>query len=311
MNDRPVYLGVDVSKASLDAASEPHGAFSVPNTPQGIRTLFRRVQKLGVPVILCCEPTGGYERLLLCMAWAAGVPVTMANAKRVRDYARSEGLFAKTDRIDAATIAAFATQKRLLPLEAPPAWRTELQALVNRREALLDLRTQEANRLDPAPPKAVQQSIRRMQKALDRELERIQSQIDRLIEAHPQVRQLVQRLQQVKSIGPVTAITLLACLPELGALTDKQITALAGLAPYNDDSGTHKGIRRIQYGRPQARRVLYMAALTAQAHNPILRAFYRNLKNKGKPSKVALTAVMRKLLILANRIAADPDFIPA
>jgi len=306
-----VYIGIDVAKATLELSPFGKGKTSIENTRASIASLLRRVQKANTPVMLCCEATGGYEKLLIRMALEQDIPMALLNAKAVRDFAKSKGILAKTDRIDALVIKGFAEQNTPIRLESPPQWRDELKALVTRRETLISMREAERNRLDPKPEKVIVKSIGRMEKQLDKEVKCMEEAVSELITSHPALKAIMQRLQQVKSIGPNTAQTLIAVLPELGKVTDKQIVALAGLAPYNDDSGAHRGIRRIQGGRVQARRVLYMAALVASVHNPILRAFYWRLKERGKPSKVALTAVMRKLVILANRIASDPDFIPA
>lgn len=311
MSDEPVYIGIDVSKEALELSAFDRGASSVTNRSAGIRSLFRRIEKLATPVVLCCEATGGYERLLMGEALKREIPAVLLNPKRVRDFARSKGILAKTDRIDAAVIAEFARQYQVKPAPAPPAWQPELQQLISRRESLLELRTMERNRLDPAPEASVTKSIRRTLGFLDKEIKRIEAQIEALINRHHELQDSLLRLQAVPSIGSITAQTLLASMPELGTLSDKQVTSLAGLAPFNADSGTMRGYRRIKGGRTQARRVLYMAAVSAIQHNPILKEFYARLKTNGKPSKVALTAVMRKILILSNRIMADPDFVPA
>jgi len=306
-----VYIGIDVAKATLELSPFGKGKTSIENTRAGIASLLRRAQKADTPVMLCCEATGGYEKLLIRMALEQDVPIALLNAKAVRDFAKSKGILAKTDRIDALVIKGFAQQNSPRLIESPTQWQEELKALVSRREALILMREAERNRLDPIPEKSVVKSIRRLQKHLDKEVKSIEEAVEELIANHPALKKIMKRLQQVKSIGPKTAQTLIAVLPELGKATDKQIVALAGLAPYTNESGTYRGLRRIQGGRAQARRVLYMAALVAIVHNPILKEFYWRLKERGKPSKVALTAVMRKLVVLANRIMSDPDFIPA
>lgn len=308
MINEVVYLGIDVAKAELVISPLSGVKPSVANTTRSIRPFLRSIQALGQPVVLCCEASGGYEKRLIELALEMEVPVALLNPKRVRDFARSEGLLAKTDQIDARTIAQFAAEKKPSALERPPEWLKELQDLVVRRENLKVMRTSESNRLDPEPSKAVVRSIRRVLKMIDTEIARISRQIEDLVESHDFLSEASKKLQQVKAIGPVTAQTLLASVPELGRLSDKKITGLVGLAPYCDDSGTRKGRRYIQGGRALARNSLYMAALVASRRNPILSEFYNRLKMNGKPSKLALTAVMRKILVLANRIMADPDF---
>jgi len=311
MSDQVVHIGIDVAKADLEIS--PFGKLnkSVTNTHSGIRTLLRRVQEIKVPVMLCCEATGGYEKLLITMAMETGVPVALVNPKRVRDFARSKGILAKTDKIDAAVIADFAMQNHPSPLSKSPIWLAELQALVGRRVALITMRNSETNRLDPDPGKMVKSSVARIVKVMNKEVENIEKQIKELVETNTPLREASRKLQRVQAIGQVTAHTLLASVPELGSLNDKEITALVGLAPFNQDSGLMRGQRKIKGGRPQARKALYMAAVVAAHHNPVLKAFYQRLKLNGKPSKIALTAVMRKLLILANRIMSDPEFVPS
>lgn len=306
-----VYIGIDVAKASLELSPFGRGKTSIENNRSSIAAFLRRVQRAQKPVMLCCEATGGYERLLIQMALDKEIPIALLNAKAVRDYAKSKGILAKTDQIDARVIQGFAEQNQPSRLEPTPQWQQELKALVDRRERLLLMENAEANRLDPMPNKLIVQSVRRMQKSLAKEIGAIEKAIEALIQSSAELQHSVKRLKQVKSIGDNTAQTLLAHMPELGKLSDKQVVALAGLAPYNQDSGAFKGARRIQGGRAEVRRVLYMAALVAIRYNPILTAFYNQLKERGKASKVALTAVMRKLIILANRIMSDPDFIPA
>ena len=274
-------------------------------------SLLRRIKKVTAPIMLCCEATGGYEKLLISMALEAEVPVALLHAKAVRDFAKSKGILAKTDRIDALVIRSFAEQNQPKAIEPSPQWQADLKGLVDRREKLLLMKNAEGNRLDPLPHKEVVKSITRMQKQLNKEIQVIEASIEQLIQSAPELLESVRRLKQVKSIGDNTAQTLLAHMPELGQLGDKQVVALAGLAPYNQDSGAFRGVRRIQGGRAEVRRVLYMAALVAIRYNPILTSFYNRLKERGKPSKVAITAVMRKLIILANRIMKDPTYIPA
>jgi len=305
------YIGVDVAKATLEVARFDRGAKSVSNAPAGIRALLQRVERLDRPVVLCCEATGGYEQELVAGALRAGVPVAVLNPKQVRDYARARGILAKTDAIDVEVITCFARHHRPAPVCAPNPEVQALKALLQRRDSLTENIGREGNRLDPAPHPAAARSIRRHVKWLERELARIEQDIEELVDSSPKLRESTQRLQQIQAIGPIAAQTLIAWLPELGQLSDKRIAALAGLAPFNQDSGTMRGRRRIQRGRPTVRKVLYMAALSAIRHNPILREFYHRLRLKGKPAKVAIVALMRKLLTLANRVIGDPNFAPA
>lgn len=311
MADQIVYIGIDVAKHTLEIAPFDKGGNSISNTPKDIRALFRRISRLSLPAVLCCEATGGYEKTLVSLALAADHPVAILNPKQVRDYARSKGILAKTDRIDAQVIADFAAQNRPQPMEAPSPSQAALRSLVTRRSSLVDMRKDELNRLDPEPDPETKKSIKRHLRWIDKEIAAIESKIRTLINEHPDLKAASKRLQQVKGIGPNTTQVLLANVPELGRLEDRKVVALVGLAPFNNDSGNWKGRRSIRGGRSQVRKVLYMAAVTALTHNPILKAFYKRLIAKGKPPKVAIVAVMRKLLTLANRIIADPEFIPA
>lgn len=311
MNDEYVYVGIDVAKETLEV-SEVKGCTAVANTPKGIRALFKKVQDSCQKPMLCCEPTGGYEKKLITMALELDIPIAMVNAKRVRDFAKSKGILAKTDAIDAKLIAQFACQNNPQPITTPDVSRKKLQELMMRRDGLIDHQRREKNRLDPEPDNpAIKKSIIRMLKQFQKEIGRIQESMDELLEENLELKTLSERLQAVKAIGPVTALSVLSMVPELGAVTSKQVTSLVGLAPFNQDSGMYRGQRFIKGGRKEARKALYMAALVGIRYNPIFKELYDRLKNKGKPSKVALTAVMRKILILMNRIAADPDFVPA
>lgn len=309
MNDGESHIGVDVSKGRLDIDAPVLGAFSVPNNRAGIRRLLGRLGVLKSP-LLCCEATGGYERLLVERAMAAGVPIAVVNAAWVRFFARSNGTLAKTDAIDARALRRFGEQNRPRPLAPLPEWAGPLRQLLDRRSDLVDLRSGEACRERLASGAAL-----RLLKAHLRFIDRQIRSIDRALEAlalhHPALGERSARLRRVNSIGPVSALTLLGFLPELGRITDNQAAALAGLAPYNNDSGTSAGPRAIRGGRVRVRKTLYMAAVCATRSNPILREFYARLVEHGKPAKVALTAVMRKLVVLANRILANPEFNPS
>lgn len=310
MKSEPVYVGIDIAKHSLAIDSWDGKASEIPNTPKGIRSLMLRLQHLENPIV-CCEATGGYECLLIRKLIAAGISVALTNPRQVRDFARSKGILAKTDRIDAQLLSEFGRQIQPRCFQPLPEYVENLRELLTRRSQLVELLKQETLRLDPEPSKAIQQSIRRHQQFLQKHIEQIEKQIQLLMDSEPRLQQQAQRYTQVSGIGLQTALCLTAFVPELGQISDKQAAALVGLAPFNVDSGKLRGKRRIRGGRARIRQVLYMAAVSARKHNPILRDFYNRLIQNGKPAKVALTAVMRKLLILANRIASDPSFIPA
>lgn len=310
MNDGYVYVGIDVAKRELEIDSFDQQLSSVPNTTKGIQQLISSLE-CREKVAVCCEATGGYEQLLIEELLLAGIPIARVNARRVRDFARSKGISAKTDKIDARVITAFAEQNQPKRIEPSPAWRNRLRDILKRRDELVAMRTQEIHRLDPKPSKEIQKSIRSLIRSLNNQIERMNATIKEIIQEEEELKVTIKRLTQVNSIGPVSALQLVANVPELGQVTDKEVAALVGVAPFNRDSGTMKGNRCISGGRANVRRALYMAAVCASTHNPILREFYQRLITRGKPPKVALVAVMRKLVVLANRIAADPTFQPA
>lgn len=302
----PLYIGVDVAKLSL-AIHFPDQVWSTANTAKGLAVLITRLKQLGATQVIC-EATGGYERSLVLALHDAGLPVSMINPRQVRDFARACGRLAKTDAIDASLLSRYGAAIRPAPDPAPATGSTELAELVRARQEVVALITDEINRREHTHLP----SLLKLSRARHKQLEKQLATLDALIAAHiasdPLLSAKTQRLQQVSGVGRVSAFTLLALLPELGSLRDAQASALAGVAPLNRDSGQFRGQRHIHGGRAAVRRVLYMAALTATAHNPILKDFYQRLRQNGKHAKVALTAVMRKLVILLNRMLKNPNF---
>jgi transposase len=311
MNEYEIYIGVDVAKQTLELSHFDHKTRSIPNTKAGIQRLIKRVKALGKSVMVCCEATGGYEKLLASELFDAGVPIAVANAKRVRDFGKSKGLLAKTDPIDAELLAHFASVLHPRVQQPTPSWQPELQALMTRREELLRMLKQEKSRLDPLPRASIAKLIRRHIKQMELQLKLVDRQMKELCGDSADLKTAVERITEVKGLGEVSAFALLGFVPELGSVTDKEASALVGVAPFNRDSGKFRGRRHITGGRPRVRRILYMAAVSARTSNPILRDFYNHLIDQGKPAKVALVAVMRKLVCLANQIIADPEFQPA
>jgi transposase len=308
MNTPPVaYVGIDISKDRLDV-SAPGGRSSHGNDAPGIAALLRALAKLGRPVHVVCEPSGGYERGLLAALWAAGVRLTLVNAARVRSFARARGLLAKTDEIDADVLRDFGERLQPPPLQPPEPLRLRIGELVQRREQLVAMLGAERQRLAQSSDPKLQKLGRKLIAEIERQIDELEKLISEAIDGDDSLRRQKERMLQVKGIGPVVASTLLAALPELGALNRKQVAALAGLAPFNRDSGQHRGRRTIRGGRLQVRRVLYMAATVAARFNPVLRDFYQRLLAAGKPKKLALTAVMRKLVTLLNHMLKNPDF---
>ena len=307
MQTCPLFLGVDVAKLTL-AIQFPDQLWSTPNTALGHAAFLAKLPALG-PVHIVCEATGGYERALVLALHQAGVAVSVINPRQVRDFARACGRLAKTDAIDAAVLRDYG-QKLRPPAAVPPAAASaELAELVRARQELVALITDEINRREHARLPALVKLSHARQKQGEKQLAQLDALIDAQLAADPALAAKSQRLQQVRGVGRVSAFTLLALLPELGTLRDAQASALAGVAPLNRDSGQFRGQRRIHGGRAAVRRVLYMAALAATVHNPILKAFYQRLRHHGKPAKVALTAVMRKLVVLLNRLLKNPDFV--
>lgn len=299
-----VFVGVDVCQARLDAGVFPSGECrSEANTPGGRTALVRWLRRQG-PERIVCEATGGLESALVARLRGAGLPVAVVNPRGTRHFARALGQRAKTDRIDALLLARFAALRPpLRPAPSPQAER--LRELVTRREQLSRDLVSERNRASRPADRCVQASRRRMARHLEQEIRRLQQEIARQIAAHPELRRRAELLASVPGVGAITSAALLAHLPELGQLNRRQLAALAGLAPFNHDSGQHQGARFTGGGRAPARRALYMAAVVAAFRNPRLSPFYQRLLRRGKPPKLALVAVMRKLLATLNALLAS------
>lgn len=297
-----VCVGIDVSKELLEIAVAPSGEhWTSGQTPGALDLLVTRLQAVQ-PTLIVIEATGGYERALVAACAAATLPVAVVNPRQVRAFAVALGHAAKTDAIDAAVLALFGL--RVQPVRRPIA-DTETQALaalVARRRQLLEMLTAERQRLAQAGTTAVRRSVRQHVRWLERRVSDVDDDIGGAIERSAIWRVHEDLLRSVPGIGPVVAWTLLAELPELGQLDRRAIAALVGVAPFNHDSGQWRGRRMITGGRASVRAVLYMAALAATRHNITLRAYYQRLRSAGKPAKVALVAVMRKLLTIINAI---------
>jgi len=297
-----VWIGIDVAKATLDLHLLPTGqAHTLPNTTAGHEQL-RKLLPGPANCLIVLEATGGYEREVVADLADAGFRVAVINPKRARDFAKALGLVAKTDRIDARVLARFAEMVQPAPVEKTPEKQAEIQQLVARRRQLIDLRTQESNRADVAHAKAAKKSIQAVLTTIVRQIHDIEGAIEALVEADDDWRHKAQLIESVPGLGGVTATTVIADVPELGKLNRQQISALVGLAPYNNDSGPRKGKRSIAGGRKSVRSVLYMAAMAAKRFNPVIKAFAQRLAQHGKPHKVIVTACMRKLLVILNSI---------
>jgi transposase len=297
---RQTFIGIDVSQSSWDVHVLPEGrSFSI-RVDDGAFT--RLVKQLGSPEasLVVVEATGGVERQLVAALLDAGWTVAVVNPRCVRDFAKALGRLAKTDRIDAETIAEFARRVQPRPTQKTPAKQAELDALVTRRRQLVGLRSMEKMRRPQAVHKTAGQSIDKMLKVLDREIAALDKAIARLIEADDDWRSKRDVVQSVPGVGPATSAALVAELPELGRLNRQEIASLVGLAPFNHDSGKFRGQRRIRGGRATVRTALYMAALAGIRCNEKLREFALRLRQAGKPFKVVITACMRKLLTILN-----------
>jgi len=301
MEATSTFVGIDVSKARLDMTVRPSGATeSFPNEESGIKTLVERLRVVK-PALVVLEATGGIERSLVRALVAAELPVTVANPRQVRDFAKATGQLAKTDVLDAHILARFAEAVRPVLRPLPDDMTLELRALIARRRQIIEMLTAEKNRLSRAHQRT-QKRIAAHIRWLQAELERADEDLDQTIRQSPIWREQEDLLKSVPGIGPVVSRTMLAELPELGNLSRKQIAALVGVAPLNWDSGLMRGRRVIWGGRAHVRTVLYMAALAASRRNPVIRDFYRRLRAAGKKPNVALVACMRKLLVILNAI---------
>lgn len=295
-----VYVGIDISKRSWDVHVLPSGLrCSVGTDDAGLRQLLTTL-KAADPGLIVVEATGGWERRLVGELIDAGHRVSVVNPRQVRDFARGLGLLAKTDRIDARVLATFAQKVQPRASAKTPEKQQELDALVGRRRQLVQLRAAEQVRREQTTSKAARKSVMHLLDVLRKEIDRLDEAISKLIESDDDWRSKAEILESVPGVGPQTAATLIAELPELGKLNRQQISALAGLAPFNRDSGQSNGKRSIWGGRSMVRSSLYMAVLTARRCNPWLKAFGQRLQKSGKPYRVVMTACMRKLLTLLN-----------
>lgn len=293
------YVGIDVAKRHLDVAVRPGTAhWRVANQEQDIATLVSRLQELQ-PDLVVLEATGGFERLVTAALVAAHLPVAVVNPRQVRDFAKATGKLAKTDTLDAQTLAHFAEAVHPTPRPLPDQQAQELAATLERRQQLIVMLTAEKNRRHLATG-PVRERIEAHITWLETEIADLDQCLDQTIQQSDLWRERDALLQSVPGIGPVVSFTLLAELPELGTLTRQQLAGLVGVAPLHCDSGERRGKRRVWGGRARVRATLYMATLVASRYNPVIRAFYDRLLQAGKPKKVALTACMRKLLTILN-----------
>jgi transposase len=300
-----LYIGIDVAKDKLDLGrsdSDKTVAFS--NTARGIDKLVKLLRDVQ-PTVIVIEATGGYEQPAFHAMLEADLPVALAHPGQVRHLAKGLGIVAKTDAIDARVLVAYACHAAPRLAEKRSKNRIELDALVTCRRQLIAVRTEQRNRLGSTRSVSARRAIETVLKAVQRQIDSLEEQIRKLVESDDEMNGCDELLRTVPGIGAVLSSTLLAEMTELGAVGRTQISALAGVAPYNRDSGRSQGKRAIRGGRPTVRSALYMAALTAIRSNPVIRAFAQRLKAAGKPPKVVIVAAMRKLLVLLNAMMRE------
>ena len=304
MKEVALFVGIDVSQDRLDLAVRPTGETrQVVHDPAGTGAMTEYLKKLG-PQLVVVEATGGLETAVAAELAAEGLPVVVANPRKVRAFARATGQLAKTDALDARVLAQYGETLRPQPRALPDAATRELRALVVRRRQLVEMITAEGNRLRRAT-RRVRPRVEEHIKWLKENLAELDRDLEDTIRSSPVWKDQNRLLRSVPGVGPVLSLTLLSGLPELGALNRGEIAALVGVAPFNQDSGSFRGKRRVWGGRGQVRAALYMAALVATRCNPALKEFYQRLCQAGKPKKVALTACMRKLLTILNAMVRD------
>lgn len=301
----PVYVGIDVAKDRLDVHVRPTGeAFAAPRDAAGLEALCARLAALA-PALVVLEATGGFEVTVAAALAAAKLPLAVVNPRQIRDFARATGRLAKTDKLDAAAIAHFAEAVKPQPRPLPDAAARALGELVTRRRQLIEMSVAERQRARQLTQRRLLKGVQRHLDMLQKELSALERDLDDAVRGSPAWRADEDLLTSAPGIGDITARTLLADVPELGKLDHKKIAALVGLAPFNHDSGQHRGRRSIWGGRASVRAVLYMATLTAIKHNPKIAAFHARLCAAGKPAKVAIVACMRKLLTILNAMLRD------
>jgi transposase len=304
-----MFAGLDVAKSSLQLhlANTFH---SLTNDAKGHRQLLKLLRAWPTVQIIC-EATGGYEQPILQALHAAAISVSLIEAGRVRHFAKAKGLRAKTDPIDAAVLTQYGRAFQPATSPAPSTTQRQLSDLTARRRQLLDLKIIELNRADHYSDPFSQKQSRQLLALLEKQIAQCDEHINRLIQQDEQLKAKAQRLDAIPGVGPTVAAVVLAEMPELGQLSTGAAAALAGVAPYNDDSGNQTSPRHIAGGRKAVRCALYMAALSAVRHDRILKAFYLRLRSAGKKPKVALTACMRKLIVLMNRLLKNPNLLLA
>lgn len=308
INHDYLLCGIDTAKAHLEVAFENEKSTQrLANTAEEHARLIEQIHARSRPVWVICESSGGYEASLLSALLAEDIAVTLINPCWVRDFARSQGILAKTDAIDARVLTRYGRQSELKRFRLPPAEVTALRQCVDRRRQLIDLIKLEKCHRDTLDD-LLRRDCDELIEHLKQKVANMDRQIDRIVQEHADLRERYDAFMRVQGVGRITAVTVLAHMPELADLTGSQAAALSGLAPFNRDSGKLSARRAIYGGRKAVREVLYMAAVSAARTNPVLHPFYRRLVERGKAAKVARVAVMRKLIRVLNKIAQNPNF---
>jgi transposase len=301
-----LYVGIDVGKNKLDIHLN-NKDLQVSNSQVGFKKIikfFKKEEQKGFSIkLVICEATGGYEQDLVALLDKENYRIHVAHPNKVRDFAKSQGILAKTDRIDARMLSDYGKKYELIANYKPLcAEQIELQGLLQRRRQLLDEKIREENRLDKSLTNLSQQSIKSHVKWLKDEINRLEEEIKGHIKKNPNLSTPIDLLKSIPGIGELSAATIITALPEIGQIEDKSLCALVGVAPMNRDSGKYRGKRQIKGGRSVVREILYMAAISSIRCNSVVKNCYRNLRSKGKPAKVAIVAAIRKLLLIVNSV---------
>lgn len=301
-------VAIDVSKDKLDIFFNFDKSFkSIQNNTKDILLLIKYIKKLE-NICVVFEFTGGYEKLLRNLLLESQIPISICSGRKIRDFARSQGLLAKTDKLDAKIIAKYAQVSDLVIISEIDKKAEYLRDLNTRRKQIINLINEEQNKLEHKHHKVIEKTIKMSLKALEKGLHMIENEIEELIKTNKMLSEKKEILESIPGIGSISALTLIAELPELGSLSKSKIAALSGLAPMNRDSGKYLGYRKVGHSRASIKSVLYMAAMSAIKCNIRIKEFYLKLRSKGKPGKVALVACMRKLIIFMNAMLQKKAF---
>lgn len=310
MNDGIVYIGADVGKDTIhwQIGGRPLTTLS---TPSGIAKGLSQVARLAGETRVVCEASGGYERVLLKACWKRGQPVCLVSGDRVRHHALSNGVRAKSDDLDARMILDYAENKRPAPIAQPTPEQSRMRELSDTRTQLVGAAQKLKVQMDQTDDAFASKALAAVIRAVERQIEALDQQIRALVTSQSAWTAKVHRFMEVKGVGWITACAMIAYMPELGTLEENKAAGLAGLAPHPEDSGNQHGKRMIQGGRWAVRRALYMAALTAIRHNPVFKEVYLRMRTRGKPKKVAIVAIMRRMIELLNHMLKKPTLVLA